>query len=284
MSQPQVLKTRVVLLVPDRFASLRAVLALTKISLLGKLSYPHDMLGSLLRMLLEAVVFWRLWIALYAGREVYAGVTLAQALTYQVIHVIVIRLFANWITWDATRRIENGDIVLDLTRPMYYGRVLLFQFVGQSATMFVTTSLPMFGLVCLIFRPSLPSSAAVWSVFGLSLTLGFLTSFYLDYVVALIGFWTTRVSGFLWVKDSVVAILGGAYLPLWIYPPVLKQVLAFLPFRGISYTPVAILVGAISLDQVPGAFAVQIVWLALLAWGSRGLYAVAMKRLAIQGG
>jgi ABC-2 type transport system permease protein len=269
---------------PGRWASLRAVLALTKISLLDKFAYPHDMLGSLLRMFLEIAVFWRLWIALYGGREVHAGVTLTQALTYQVISVIAIRLFTNWITWDAARRIESGDVVFDVTRPMYYGHFLLFQSVGQAVTMLVTTSLPMFVLVCLIFRPALPSSALVWSFFGLSLGLGFLTSFYLDYIVALVGFWTTRVRGFVWVKDSVVSILGGTYLPLWIYPPILRQVLAFLPFRGVSYTPVAILVGAISLDRVAGAFAVQIAWLVLLAWASRGLYAAAMKRLAIQGG
>ena len=232
-------------------ASLQTMYALTRISLLGKLAYPHDMWGSLLRMALETIVFWRLWIALYAGRETHAGVTLEQALAYQVISVIVTRLFTNWITWDAGRRIRSGDVVFDIARPTYYGHILLFQFVGQSVTMLVTTSLPMFGLVCLILRPALPSSAAIWSLFGLSLGLGFLTSFYLDYIVTLIGFWTTEISGFLWVKESLVWFLGGAYLPLWIYPPLLRQVLEWLPFRGLSYTPVAILVGK---DDPPPCF------------------------------
>jgi ABC-type uncharacterized transport system permease subunit len=82
-------------------ASFQTMYALTKISLLGKLAYPHDIWGSLLRLALETIVFWRLWIALYAGRELHAGVTLEQALAYQVISVIVTRLFTNWITWDA---------------------------------------------------------------------------------------------------------------------------------------------------------------------------------------
>ena len=89
-------------------ASFRTMYALTRISLLGKFAYPHDMWGSLLRMALEIAVFWRLWTALYDGREVHAGVTLTQALTYQVISVIVARLWTNWITWDAGRRITSG--------------------------------------------------------------------------------------------------------------------------------------------------------------------------------
>jgi ABC-type uncharacterized transport system permease subunit len=58
----------------------------------------------------------------------------------------------------------------------------------------------------------------------------------------------------------------------------------FLPFQGISYTPVAIFVGQIGLSQVPRAFLVQVAWLAILAVGSRRLYAAAIKRLAVQGG
>jgi ABC-type uncharacterized transport system ATPase subunit len=43
-------------------------------------------------------------------------------------------------------------------------------------------------------------------------------------------------------------------------------------------------VGQVSLSQVPLALVVQIVWLVILAAGSRRLYASAMKKLAVQGG
>ena len=74
------------------------------------------------------------------------------------------------------------------------------------------------------------------------------------------------------------------YLPMWIYPPALRRVLAFLPFRGISYTPVALYVGAIPLDGALAALGIQLAWVVILAWGSRRVYAAAMARLAIQGG
>jgi ABC-2 type transport system permease protein len=235
-------------------------------------------------MLLQMLVFRQVWIALYAGHDAHAGVTLAQAVTYQLVNVIVVRLFSTWVLWSSNHRIRTGYIVFEITRPMYYGHILLFEFVGQSVTKLLTTSLPIFGVVCLLFRPTLPSSAAVWVSFGLSLGLGFLTAFYVDYILALIGFWTTELGGLFWAKESIIMILGGTYLPLWIYPPVLRRILTFLPFQGISYTPVAIFVGQIDLGQVPRAFVVQIVWLAILAVGSRRLYAAAMKNLAVQGG
>jgi ABC-2 type transport system permease protein len=243
------------------------------------------MLTDLLQMFLQMLVFREVWIALYAsGRKAHAGVTLAQAVTYQLVNVIVVRLCSTWIVYSANHRIRTGSIVFQITRPMYYGHILLLEYIGQAGAKFVTTSLPIFGVACLLFRPTLPSSAAVWLSFGLSLGLGFITAFYLDYLLALTGFWTTELGGLFWAKESVIMILGGTYLPLWIYPPLLRSILTFLPFQGVSYTPVAIFVGQIGLGQFPRAFAVQIAWLVVLAAGSRRLYAAAMRRLAVQGG
>jgi ABC-2 type transport system permease protein len=268
----------------DRWASIRAAWAQIKYNMQYHFSYPHDMLTDLLHMFIEMLVFREVWIALYGGREAYGGVTLAQAVTYQLVNVIVVRLFSTWVVWSVHHRIRSGDIVFSITRPMYYGHILLCEFAGQAGGKLVTSSLPMFGVACLLFKPALPSSAATWLSFILSLGLGFLTAFYLDYVLALLGFWTTELGGLFWAKESVIMILGGTYLPLWIYPPLLKRILTFLPFQGVSYTPVAILIGQIGLSQVLRAFAVQIAWVVVLAVSSRRLYGAAMKRLAVQGG
>ena len=136
----------------------------------------------------------------------------------------------------------------------------------------------------LLFRLALPISPWVWTAFALSLTLGFFTSFLIDYIIALSDFWLTEVGGFYWSKGSIIAVLGGTYLPLWIYPPALARILEWLPFRGISYTPLAIFVGKIGLEQAPLAFGIQAVWVIVLAWLGQRLYAAAAKKLAVQGG
>jgi len=265
-------------------ALIRAAWVQIRVTLEYQFAYPHDMFTDMLQMFLQMLVFRQVWIALYDGQNAHAGVTLAQAVTYQLVNVIVVRLFSTWVLWSANNRIRSGDIVFHITRPMYYGHILLSEFVGQAVTKLLTTSLPMFVVAYLLFRPTLPPCASVWLSFGVSLGLGFLTAFYLDYILSLIGFWTTELSGLFWAKGSIISILGGTYLPLWIYPPVLRRFLALLPFQGISYTPVAIFVGQTGLDQVARAFVVQIVWLAILAVASRRLYASAMRKLAVQGG
>ena len=268
----------------DRWASIRAAWAQIRVNLEYQFTYPHEIWTELLQMSLQMLVFRQVWIALYAGREAYAGVTLAQAVTYQLVNVIVVRLTSTWILWSTNHGIRTGDVVFEITRPTYYGHLWLYEFLGQAVTKLLTACLPMFLAVCLLVRPTLPSSAFVWLSFGVSLGLGFLTAFYVDFLLSLIGFWTTELGGLFWAKGSIISILGGTYLPLWIYPPVARRILTYLPFQGISYTPVAILIGQIGLDQVPRALAVQVAWLVIMGLGSRRLYGAAIKRLAVQGG
>jgi ABC-2 type transport system permease protein len=264
--------------------SLSAVFALIKVSLLEKLSYRHEMARDWLQMALEIVVFRQLWIALYAGRDEFSGVALAGALTYITMNTIVVRLFTRWTLMEVLDKIHSGDILIDLSRPLYFGSQILFHEIGQALVVFSTSSLPVFIIACGIFQLTLPTSGVVWLAFTASLILGFLTSFCLDYLLMLLGFWTTEVGGFFWAKDSVISVLGGTYLPLWIFPPVWKEIVSWLPFRGIAYTPLAIFIGQIGLDELPAAFAIQAAWLAILAWLSWRFYEAAMQKLAVQGG
>ena len=62
----------------DRWASFRAAWAQIKIHLEYQFTYPHELFTDLLQMLLMMLVESQVWIALYAGRDVHVGATLAQ--------------------------------------------------------------------------------------------------------------------------------------------------------------------------------------------------------------
>jgi ABC-2 type transport system permease protein len=116
------------------------------------------------------------------------------------------------------------------------------------------------------------------------LCLGFLIAFLVDFIFSLAGFWVTETWGIFFAKWSIVDIFGGKFLPLWIFPPGLKQIAFILPFRGIHYTPLAIFVGEVSPQQIPAELGFQALWVILLASLGRFIYAVAVKKLAVQGG
>jgi len=139
-------------------------------------------------------------------------------------------------------------------------------------------------IVTLLFGLTLPALGWPWLAFVVSMLLGFMTAFLLDLITVLIGSWTTETTGLFHTKGVLVSILGGRYVPLWVFPPALGQVVLLLPFRGVGYTPLAIFVGAIAPADVPAALGLQCVWIVILGAASRLLYAAAARKLSIQGG
>lgn len=167
---------------------------------------------------------------------------------------------------------------------MYYGNLLFFPLIGQALATLLTTSLPMLAITPLFVHLSLPTSPLVWLAFLTSLTLGFLIAYLIDYIAALSAFWVTETWGIFFAKWNLIDVLGGKYLPLWIFPPVWKEIALLLPFRGMNYTPLAILGGEIGLQQAPLELGFQLVWIMILAVLGRLVFAAAVKKLSVQGG
>jgi len=193
-------------------------------------------------------------------------------------------LYPNSLILDVGGRIRTGNILFDITRPLYYGNLLLFQMSGQFLATLVTSTLPMFVLALFFVELSLPASPLIWLAFGVSLLLGFMVAFLVDYLTSLAGFWLTETWGIFFAKWSISDVLSGKYLPLWIFPPLLRQFALLLPFRGMSYSPLAIFIGQVTPDQIPLELGLQVFWIVALALLGNILYRAAVKKLAVQGG
>jgi ABC-2 type transport system permease protein len=269
---------------PSWWSSFRTGWVLILSHLQVQLAYRDELFSGWAQVFVEIVIFRQLWTALYRGHETIAGVSLPQAMTYAVINSIIARLLTTWIIEDVNNKVRSGDIVIDISRPVGFGSLMCSQAVGEGIAVFLTVSLPVAVIAHLIWGLVLPASVLVWCAFLVSLVAGFLITFLIDYMIGLSAFWFTEVSGFYWSKGSIIAVLGGTYLPLWLYPPSLARILDWLPFKGISYTPLAILVGKIELSQVPAACGIQIIWLIVLLWLSRRIYNAVVKKLVVQGG
>jgi ABC-2 type transport system permease protein len=266
-------------------AAWEQALTLLKMGLQIQLAYREELISQWAGIVVQIVVFRQLWRALYAARDAVGGVSLGQALTYITITIVVTRFFSTWLVEDVNAQIGNGDISLMLARPIPYGYAWFLHTAGEAVAGLLLVSLPVAVVMGLALALPLPGSPLVWLAFSGSLLLGFLTSFYIDYLLALLAFWLTDVGGLIWSKGSIISILGGTYLPLWIYPPAVAAVLLWLPFRGIAYTPVAILIGEIG----PGvatlqALALQAGWVVILGWLSHRIFRAGVKRLSVQGG
>lgn len=271
-------------LVKRTFGGWQAAGSLIRASLQEKLVYRFDLLIGLFRTFLLILVFRYLWQALYAGRADFNGVSLAQTLTYVTMSMIITPLYPNSLVLDVGARIRTGNVLFDITRPLHYGAILLFQMTGQAFSALVTSALPMLAFSLFLMDVELPQSLLVWLAFCISLALGFIIAFLVDFIFALAGFWLVETWGIFFAKWSITDVLSGKYIPIWVFPPLLQGFALVLPFRGMNYSPLAIFIGQVKLEQAPLEIAFQLFWIVALTLLARWGYAAAVRKLSVQGG
>jgi ABC-2 type transport system permease protein len=224
-----------------------------------------------LTALVEMLVARQLWIALYNGRATYDGFTLDQTLAYVVLSIAITNLLKDdgFLYW----KIRSGNIIFELMYPLRLPTHLL-----------VTVAAPLLLMAVFLLKIPLPALPAAWLAFAVSFPLGCLIGICIDLLASLLGFWTTEIHGLMTWKNLTVAILSGAILPLWIFPDLVERAIAWLPFRGIQYVPLSILVGWIGPELYLREMAVQFGWVVVLWFTVEGLYALASRKFEIQGG
>jgi ABC-2 type transport system permease protein len=248
------------------------------------LQIRNDLFIPWLTALVEMLVARQLWIALFNGRATYDGYTLDQTLTYVVLSMAITHLLVGdgvqFLHW----KIRSGNILFELMRPLHFTLSLLSASLSSVVIGLFKVSVPLLLMAVLLLKVPLPTDPLRWLVFALSFLLGCLIYIWVEMLAGLLGFWTTETHGLEAWMNILIAILSGAYLPLWIFPDFIQRLIAYLPFRGIQYVPLSILVGWTGPDSYLRELAIQTGWVVILALVAEGVYRLALRQLKIQGG
>lgn len=243
-----------------------------------------DVLVTWVTAFVEMLVARQLWLALYAGRAAYDGFAIEETLVYVVLSMAVTHLLRSDGVGFMHWQIRSGNVLFDLMYPLRYPlNLMVFELSSLAVTLF-TVALPLLLMAVFLLKVPLPVDPWRWLVFGISMLLGCVIYLWIEILAGLLGFWMTETSGLQAWMNILIAILSGAYLPLWIFPEAVERVISFLPFRAIQYGPLAILVGWTGPQYYLGEIAVQLTWVLLLGIAVEGLYRLALRTMNIQGG
>lgn len=248
------------------------------------LVYRFNMIIGFVSSILVLLIFRHVWISLYSQNYDPSLPSLQQALTYSTFSILIIGLYPNELIRIVGEKVRTGNIIFEITRPIHFIKILLYEIFGKIFAQFISTFLPLLLLSIFIFKLEVPNNFSIWLTFSLSFLLGLIIAFQIDFIFSILSFWTTGIHGILLAKQSLVSLLSGAMLPLWVFPDFINKILFYSPFPSIVYNPLSIIVNDISMRDIWLILSMQFFWIMILSFLSMLLYKRAVNKLILQGG
>ncbi len=189
-----------------------------------------------------------------------------------------------WIVWGIGRNIQSGQIVLDLLKPVEFRSFVFFGGCGEPIIKFVTTFMPTAIIVYFISGRAIPIGKNIL-FFAISVILGMIINFYINFFVATICMHTQSIWGINIMKEVIVGLLSGASVPLAFFPETFKNIVMYLPFQAVCNSPLKLLLhNEYEISEVLIILGTQVFWILFLMITTEIFFKFSLKKITVNGG
>jgi len=257
-------------------------LTFSRLAFARNVMYRANSVMSIVYSVLTVLIQVSIWTAMYVGRSSIEGITFENMLTYTMLTTFASAFASSGVGEEIANRVRSGEIAGDFIRPVSLKCSLIFGEVGRSIYKFIFSELPVFVVSLFFIKFQLPSNPINILYFLVSLALGFALINSMMYALGLLVFWF-KDSGYVrWFNRAFTLMFGGSAVPLWFYPEGMRRIAEFLPWRFITYEPIAIY-----LEQTTNVWQtiiLQIMWILVFELLGEFIWKKAQKFVFVQGG
>jgi len=262
----------------------RAYSYMIKIKLLLALSYRFEFFTALFSRFILLFVMAFFWKAAYNGLDVVEMVNERQMLTYSVISMIMSGVFSISVESSIRNRVRKGDVAVDFIKPVNIFLMYLSEDVGSSVTEIVKTAIPVLICSALFIVIPAPSSFLNFILFLASSLLSYSILWLISAIFGLFYFWVIDLGPIGAVKDYLIAILSGAFIPIWFFPQTIQTILKYLPFTYTYQHPLKIYIGRATVEEALIGMGIQLLWVLIFFVSFKLLKKRVEKNILVQGG
>lgn len=243
---------------------------------------------------IACVVF--LWVAVYKNSpegvdSIINGFSFKEMIVYNVfVNIFGFATLGGDTLFTINEDIKKGTIDLSFTKPISYRLRLLMENLGNLLAVNLMIGLPGFIIAFIVFI-SIGYISVTPLTFILSILLFIVAQIIanllndtISYICGILCFYTQSGWGINQAKEVIVSFLCGRLLPLAFFPGMFGVIISYLPFAGISYYPVLILIGKVDLLKSIHYVGFSLCWLILLNIFAKLLFNHASKKITVQGG
>lgn len=253
-----------------------------KLSTKYKFSFISGIIGSLLQIAIQIAI----WSQVYMHKVTINGLDKRDMFTYLMVSqsLVVIFSFRNAPERMISKKIRQGDIVYELSRPIHFMRARFFENMGDSL---INIALAFFMIIFWSLGSdsfSLPSDIDVYLFFGLSSCFSYMIMFSVSILAGYLTFFTMNFWGIYNAKKAIVDLLSGALIPISFFPQKIQKLFSYMPFEKMVYTPVMIFLEKYAIEERKMQLMIQFFWTVILLCLDELIYRKAIRSITINGG
>lgn len=246
------------------------------------------------------ILIWAVWgfvgplisLAVWSAASAARGGTIVNKATgasfaaedfaaYFLVYMIFGHIMMSWEAMEFAGRVRSGGLSPMLLKPVHP----IHSDASANIAFKLTTSamlLPVWALLFWMLKPHIvltPLSLLALPALGVACVLRYL----LQYSLALVAFWITRVDAINQLYFTLDSFLAGRIAPISLMPAWIAAVALYSPFRAMGSFPVELALGRVPPDQILPGFALQGVWLCVAVVLLRVLWAAGIKQYSSVG-
>ncbi|WP_445374352.1 ABC transporter permease [Photorhabdus tasmaniensis] len=221
------------------------------------------------------------WLSL-AGGEAIGGYMPDDFAVYFLSIYLIRQLTSIWVMQRLDRDIRRGELSMLLLRPVSPLYCYIADHMGQ---MMVRGPIILVVFISGIVLSGNLQRLDVWNflVFLPSLMFAWIIIFHLYYCLGLLAFWVNNAMAFDPLLWALYTVLGGALIPLDLFPPGIAAFLKVLPFASALDAPVQIILGKLGPGELLIGFLIQIFWVIVLMLIRVLLWSIGLRKYTASG-
>jgi len=214
------------------------------------------------RMVMQLLVIYFLWWAIFASHKTLFGYTQGMMLTYILLSAVMRPFIMGTRTQEVGSIINEGDLSNYLLRPLNFLRYYVFADIADKA-LNVFFAIFEIILLYLLLRPPIfiQTNPAFLLLTVMATFIGAVLFFYFSMMLSYLAFWTPDVWAPRFLSFVLIEFFAGMLFPLDILPKPLFYLSTALPFSYFIYFPLKVYLGQLNYQVIAVGLAIGFTWM-----------------------
>jgi ABC-2 type transport system permease protein len=179
--------------------------------------------------------------------------------------------------------IQSGNVEMFFNKPISYLVYRMWYQIGAgSASVVILAPLGIITMIAFVAAPAILTTGFFWLTLPMVVLGCTILSLLIYAIIGLTAFWIEDSTPVHWIVDKLIMILGGSYLPIAFFPPLMKSIAIYSPFGACQFIT-SMTADSWNTDAWK-LIGIQWAWILVLMVGMIVMYKQARLKLSVNGG